>query len=296
MPAGYLLRERKSRFIRLLYPKPPRTVCPNMYVLAHAAGCLFAPQCSYCYLKSSFGHLQAHEAFTNIEQMVHEIRNWIHRDDLQTYMLNAGTMSDSFSFEGVRPIVTRLVEVFRQEAQGRPHTLLFLTKGGWRECQPLYGVEPCDNVIVSFSVTAAEAAQRFEKGAAPVADRIRGARELKALGWRLRMRIDPMFRGYDHRLVTQEVRALAPERVTLGTLRADPDLFRFVDDGLFEDLVPANETGCPARYPFADRLALYRPVVDLLRGTCPIALCEEEAPMWDALGLDKAARPCNCNV
>jgi hypothetical protein len=27
-----------------------------------------------------------------------------------------------------------------------------------------------------------------------------------------------------------------------------------------------------------------------------VALCEEEAPVWDALGLDKEARLCNCNV
>ena len=296
MPTGYQLRERKSRFIRKLYPKPPQTVCPNMYVLDHANGCLFSPQCNYCYLKSTLGHMREHEAFTNVEQMAEEMRHWIARDDLDIYMLNAGTMSDSFSFEEVRPIVVQLVEVFRQYAKGRPHTLLFLTKGGRRECQPLYSIEPCENVIVSFSVTHPDAARRFEKGAATIEDRLGAARELKALGWRLRMRIDPMFKGYDHTAIAEEVKALEPERVTLGSLRADPNLYRFIHDGTLDELEPPPGEGRPGRYPFEERLALYQQATAVLNGAFPVALCEEEAPMWDALGLDKEARPCNCHV
>lgn len=294
--AKYQLRERKSRFIRLLYSEPPPTVCPNFYALAHANGCLFSPQCSYCYLKSSFGHLKAHEAFTNVDEMIEEIRHWIARDDLHSYMLNAGTLSDSFTFESVRPLVVTLVETFRQTAQGRPHTLLFLTKGGRQECEPLYDLAPCPNVIVSFSVTHPEVARRYEKGAATVKDRLGAAADLKARGWRLRLRIDPMFRGYEHGDIAARVKALQPERVTLGTLRADHNLFHYMNDGLLDELVLPDDQKRPARYPLEVRLALYRQAIDVLNGICPIALCEEEPAAWDALGLDKEAKPCNCCV
>jgi len=290
------LRERKSRFIRILYPEPPHTVCPNMFVLAHAAGCLFEPQCSYCYLKSTFGYLCGHEAFTNFEQMEREIRRWIARDALPTYMLNAGTMCDPFSFEGVRPVAARLVEIFREAARGRPHTLLFVTKGGRRHLQSLFETEPCENVIISFSVTHPEAAARYEQGAATVNDRLETAAALKARGWRLRMRVDPMFRGYEHGEVAQRVKALQPERVTLGTLRADPDLLRYVRDGTFEELQRTPDGKRMARYPLEERLALYRQVIEIIKGQCPVALCEEEEAAWDALGLDKASRPCNCQT
>lgn len=295
MSVQVTLRNRKSRFIRKLYSTPPTTtVCPNFYLLAHAAGCLFEPQCSYCYLKSTFGYLDGQEAFTNYDEMQHEIRNWIARDDLDSYMLNAGTMSDSFSFEAVRPVVATLVETFREAAQGRPHTLLFVTKGGHEVCRALYELAPCPNVIVSFSVNNALAAQRLESGAATVADRLQTARELKELGWRLRMRIDPMIKGYDYAEVAAQVRDLAPERVTLGSLRADPDLLRYVRDGTFDDLSTPHEVKRMARYPLEDRLALYRQAIAVLGDACPVALCEEGEDAWDALGLDKVAKLCNC--
>lgn len=296
MAAQVQLRERKSRFIRILYPEPPKTVCPNMYVLAHAAGCLFEPQCSYCYLKSTFGYLDGHEAFTNFDEMEREIRRWIARDDLPTYMLNAGTMCDPFSFEGVRPAAARLVDIFRDAACGRPHTLLFVTKGGAAECASLFEIEPCQSAIISFSVTHPEASARFECGAATVEDRLTTAAALKARGWRLRMRIDPMFLGYDHTGVARRVKALDPERVTLGTLRADPDLLRYVRDGTFDALNATPGGKRMARYALEDRLALYRQAIAVIGGQCPIALCEEEEAAWDALGLDKAARPCNCQT
>lgn len=294
MKPTYRFRERKTRFIRLLHLTPPRTVCPNFYLLAHGNGCMFSPQCSYCYLKSSFGHLREQEVFSNVEEMMEEVHHWIARDDLESYMLNTGNLSDSLTFEPYRPIVARLVETFRQEAKGRPHTLLLLTKGGRRECKPLYQFEPCENVVVSFSVNNHEAARRLERGAAPTADRMAAAADLQERGWRVRLRIDPMILGYDYGEIAQEIRALAPERVTLGSLRAERNLFRYAQNGIFDALEPSPDEKGLARYPFESRLALYRQAVEVLRGVCPIALCEEEAPIWDALGLDKEAKPCNC--
>ncbi len=289
-------RERKSRFIRKLYTQPPKTVCPNFYLLAHQAGCMFEPQCSYCYLRSTFGYLDGPEAYTNLDQMEHEIRNWIARDDLDMFMLNAGTMTDSFSFETTRPMVAWLVEIFREAAKGRPHTLLFVTKGGRRVCQALYEVAPCENVIVSFSVNHPLAAHRLESGAATVEDRLQTAREVKDLGWRLRMRIDPMILGYDYSDVARQVRDLKPERVTLGTLRADPDLLRYVHDGTFDELTSQRDVKMMSRYPLESRLELYRQAIAALGDVCPIALCEEGPEAWDTLGLDKETRLCNCCV
>jgi hypothetical protein len=105
--------------IDLFRTTPARTVCPNFYVLSHANGCAFSPQCDYCYLKSSFWGLRAQEAFSNVEAMLREVDAWIARDDLETYVLNSGNLSDSLAFEHVRPLTSRLVELFRQEAQAK---------------------------------------------------------------------------------------------------------------------------------------------------------------------------------
>jgi DNA repair photolyase len=263
-------------------------------VLAHANGCSFSPQCTYCYLKSSFWYLQGSEAFTNVDRMVEEAVRWIGKDGLESHVLNTGNLCDSLVFEEARPLAVRLVDAFRQHAAGRPHTLLLVTKGGIRECRPLLDSSPCRNVVVSFSVTNPDAARRYEGGAASVDERMEAASALLAAGWRVRMRIDPMIAGYDHDGIARALATLPPERVTLGTLRADANLLRVMGNGLFSGLEPPDDPKGLARYPWDVRLGLYRPAVSIFREVCPVALCEESEEVWRTLGLDVESMPCNC--
>lgn len=293
---GFISRDRKTKFIDIFRTTPAQTVCPNFYVMAHANGCAFQPKCEYCYLKSSFWYLDDDLAFSNVDRMVEETQKWIAKDGLESYILNTGNLSDSLAFEKNRPLVRRLIEVFREkaEAKGRPHTLLLLTKGGARECETLFATKACRNVIVSFSVNSPEVAARYEKGAAPVEDRMEAAKRLKALGWRLRMRIDPMFAGFDYLGIIEELRQLACERVTLGTLRAEPSLFKMVNHGLFDLLEVPAEAKAMARYPKEVRIAVYRPAVEALLPVSSVGLCEETEEIWKAVGLDSTLKSCNC--
>ncbi len=295
-PRRCVKRQRKTKFVDIFRTTPVNTVCPNFYVLAHADGCGFAPECSYCYLKSSFWFLAAPQVFTNLDKLLAEVRAWLARDELESYVLNMGNLSDSLTFEQTRPLVWQLVKVFREEAEalGRRHALLLVTKGGVEHCRPILAQRPCRNVIISFSLNSPEAARDHERGAAPVARRLAAARRLKAKGWRVRARIDPMLLGYDYAWLIGEVKSLAPERVTIGTLRAEPNLPRFVENGLFDALEPPPGGKGLARYPREKRLAFYRQAIEALRGLCPIGLCEETPDIWDALGLDKEAKSCNC--
>jgi len=294
-PSDHILRDRKSRFVDIFRSTPAKTVCPNFFVLSHANGCMF--HCEYCYLKSSLWHVPHGEAFGNVDRMIEEVRRWIARDDLESYVLNSGNLSDSLVFEQVRPLVARLVEVFREaHAAGRKHALLLVTKGGRHECGALTAAQSCPNVIVSFSVNSPEVAKLHERGASPPAERMAAARELKAAGWRVRIRIDPMFAGYDYGPIAEEIRQLAPERITLGTLRAEPHLRRIVNHGLFSELEVPPEAKALARYPMAQRLEIYRSAVDVLGSVCPIGLCEETRDVWDALGLDADSQCCNCGL
>lgn len=291
-----VLRPRSTRFVELFRTTPPKTVCPNFYVLSHANGCAFQPHCEYCYLKSSLWHLKGSQVFTNTDRMIREIRAWIHKDGLETHILNMGNLSDSLVFEPVRPLVRELVELFRAEAEarGRPHSILLVTKGGLGTCAPLLAAKPCANVIISFSLNNQAAALRHEPGAAPTPDRLAAARRLRDKGWRVRIRIDPMIRGFSYVQLSRKVRALRPERVTLGSLRAEANLERCVPSALFRDLEPAGDPKGLARYPFEERLAMYKSAADVLRDVCPLGLCEEPTEMWDALGLDSEGRTCNC--
>lgn len=291
-------RDRKSPFVEIFRTTPAETVCPNFYVLSHANGCMFMPHCSYCYLKSSFWYLPAQQAFTNTDKMLEETRRWLQRDELESFMLNTGNLSDSLVFEPMRPLIPQLVELFRTdaEAKGKRHALLLVTKGGMKECRTLLELTPCRNVVVSFSVNHPDAAQRYESGAAPTEDRMDAARRLLAMGWRVRIRMDPMILGYDYRLVAAQVRDLGPERVTLGALRAERNLPRFVEAGLFDALEKSDHAKRLARYPRAQRLELYRTVIEILGPRMSVGLCEETPDIWDDLKLDTQAKSCNCCV
>ena len=287
--------ERRTRFVQILRTTPARTVCPNFYVLSHANGCGFAPACDYCYLRSTLWYLDAPRVFTNVDDLVGDVRAWIARDDLESTVLNSGNLSDSLGLERERPLAARLVEEFRSEAErkGRPHALLLVTKGGREETAPLAGLAPSPNVIVSFSLNSPAAAAIHERGAPPVEDRLAAARALKAAGWRLRIRIDPMIVGYRYADLAARVGGLAPERLTLGCLRADRGLLR-KGNGVFSALEPLEEPDGLARYPLADRIHMYREAIDALSGGSPVGLCEETADVWTAVGLDPETKTCNC--
>lgn len=284
-----------EKFLELLHKTPVDTVCPNFYLLDHAHGCSF--DCRYCFLKDpEYAHKQR-EVFTDKERLFQELREWIAQDDLEVFLANAGNMADSLTFEQERPLWGDLVELMREHAEkaGKPHTLLAVTKAGPEACGAFFERSPCKNIIISFSVNAPDAARDHEIGAAPSAARLEAARRLLEQGWRIRIRLDPMIKGYDYGWVIEETRKLAPERVTLGTLRADPTLDPAVDGmDIFRELEQAAD-GSIARYSTADRLALYRPAVDRLKDVASLGLCEETPKIWEELGLDVDNKTCNCN-
>ncbi len=287
--------ERRTRFVEILRTTPSLTVCPNFYVLSHANGCAFAPACDYCYLQSTLWYLGGARVFTNVEDLVGDVRAWIARDGLESTVLNTGNLSDSLGFERERPLAARLVELFRSEAEhkGRPHALLLVTKGGRSEVAPLAGLAPSANVIVSFSLNTPEAAAVHERGAPPVDNRLAAARVLKGAGWRIRIRIDPMIAGCSYTGLVALVGDLAPERVTLGCLRADRGLLK-KGNGVFAALEPIRERGGLARYPVADRIRMYREAIEALPDRSAVGLCEETADVWTAVGLDPDSKTCNC--
>lgn len=282
-------------YVALLRSTPARTVCPNFYLLDHARGCNFS--CSYCFLRDIEYNRKERRIFNDTDRMFAEIIDWVAQDDLETYLANTGNMTDGLSFEKERPVWGELIELMREHAtaKGRPHCLLVVTKAGLDLCEAFLEREPCPNIIVSFSINAPDAAREHERGAASTADRLAAARKLQELGWRVRIRLDPMIKGYDYSGLIQAVRDIAPERVTLGTLRADPTLLPEVRGVSIFKKLEEPEPESIARYPLEQRMAMYRAAVDALRDVTSIGLCEETEDVWQELGLDYINKTCNCN-
>ena len=282
-------------YLELLHKTPVNTVCPNFFILDHAHGCTF--DCSYCFLKDSEYGFKANAVFPGHEELYRQLSEWIARDDLETFLANAGNVADSLAFEKTRPMWGNLIEFMRENAEkaGKPHTLLVVTKAGVEQCEAFFAHAPCRNIIVSFSVNAPDAAREHEKGTATPQERLEAAGKLREHGWRVRIRLDPMIIGYDYGWVIGAIRDLAPERVTLGTLRADPTLMPIVGDQAIFQRLEEPEPGSIWRYPYADRMTLYTQAADRLRDVTSLGLCEEMPDVWDALGFDRGNKTCNCN-
>jgi hypothetical protein len=108
--------------------------------------------------------------------------------------------------------------------------------------------------------------------------------------------MDPMILGFDYRDLARHVADTRPERVTLGSLRVEPNLRRHLPAELLAPLAEPATTGAYARYPLATRVELYRSVLPYITPVCRAALCEETPDVWNAVGLDTAGARCNCGL
>lgn len=275
-----LFRERRSAFVRLFTKTPANVRCPHFYELILSNGCPY--NCSYCYLQLTFRGEKKPVLFTNPWQMVH--------GELEAAgdgVFSTGELADSLAV--IPPLLSPAVDYFRRQ----PGKYLLLTT---KSCNVSFfkGLEPTPQVIVSFSINASDVAARLEKFAPPPLSRVRAAAKLLEWGWRVRVRLDPVvweegaLTSYHN--ICREIRALQPERVTVGTLRQYPGLFRFAPQAPRRNLRKAPDGRM--RYPASLRLQIYRRIAEWLG--FPPALCKETEDLWQALGW--VFYGCNCTT
>lgn len=276
--AKLVFRERKSAFVRLFTKTPPGVRCPHFYELVLSNGCPY--DCAYCYLQLTFRGEKRPVLFTNHWQAVCK-----ELEAVGDGVFSTGELADSLAV--VPPLLSSAVDYFRRQ----PGKYLLLTT---KSCNVSFfkDLEPTPQVIVSFSVNAPDVAARFEKLAPPPLARLKAAARLLEWGWRVRIRLDPVVweggASPTYHRICQEIRAIQPERVTVGTLRQYPGLFRFAPHAPRKNLHKAPDGRM--RYPTSVRLHAYRRIAEWL-GFQP-ALCKETDDVWQALGWTFYG--CNC--
>lgn len=272
-------RPRKSSFVKLFDKTPKGVVCPHFFELVLSNGCPF--DCRYCYLKLTFRGNSKPTLFNNDwAQVQRQLEN------IPQGVFSTGELADSLAV--VPPLLEPAICYF-QSQQSR--YLLLLTKStniGILEKSIL-----TDQVIVSFSVNSLSAAARYELGPPDPLRRLEAAWKLKNLGWRVRIRIDPVIleTGIEpYKVICQKVAELRPEFVTVGTLRQYPGLFRFAPQAPRQGL--ALSWDGRMRYPLEQRIAAYLQIADWL-GFQP-SLCKETDEVWERLGWKFMG--CNCTM
>jgi len=270
-------RTRKSPFVRLFTKTPEEVICPHFYELILSNGCPF--DCLYCYLKLTFRGKKHPVLFTN---PWYEVEKEL--EVAGSGVFSTGELADSLAI--VPPLLAPAVEYFRKQ---KGKFLLLVTKS--TNISLLRETEPTPQVIVSFSINSIPAWERFEKKTPHPYKRLKAAEELKKLGWRVRIRIDPIIweAGLEsYRDIAERVRDLAPEVVTVGTLRQYPGLFLYEKRAPKQGLEKAEDGRM--RYPVVIRRKIYTTIAEWL-GFQP-ALCKETRAIWKKLKWKFTG--CNC--
>lgn len=274
-------------------------VCFKFWQLKHAMGCPF--ECSYCFLQTTPYFVFNKEAlkgqvYSNIDAMLGEVDGWL--KDPVPKMLLVGELQDGLAFEEAHrkvngaPLTHLLVPRFA--AQSR-HRLVFLTKSTAVQ----YALEqpPTKQVVFSWSVNAEEVGARWEKGAPLPSSRLAAAGRMRAAGWPVRLRLDPMVPIENwqtaYAAVIQQINELKPEMVTLGALRAtSPKSLKTWatkngrDPGVFDFLTEERDpSGFKYRIPFETQVAMFKFAVERLDPKIVPALCKEDRRVWQAVGL-----------
>ena len=274
-------RERKSPFVRLFDKTPADVVCPHFYELILSNGCPY--HCEYCYLKLTFRGRTNPTLFTNSwDQVKKEI------DLIQSGVFSTGELADSLAI--IPPLLEKSLDYFSNQS-GKNRYLLLLTKS--TKISILRNRSPDDRIIVSFSVNSLPAAKDFEKGTPSPIQRVQAAAELKNMGWRVRIRIDPIIleSGFDdYEFISRRVAELEPELVTIGSLRQFPGLFRFAPKAPKKWL--KRSTDGRMRYSLETRVEIYEKIESWL-GFRP-SLCKETKEVWNRLGWEFSG--CNCTA
>jgi spore photoproduct lyase len=272
-------RERKSKFVKLFTKTPSGVFCPHFYELILSNGCPY--NCSYCYLRLTFRGNTEPTLFTNCWS---EVKSEI--DTVSEGYFSTGELADSLAVEP--PLLEQCLDYFTDLHN---KYLLLVTKSINMEL--LRKRKPNRQIILSFSVNSLPAAQEFEKGTPSPLARLQTALEMIELGWRVRIRLDPIIlqTGIDHyKSICKQIMEIKPERVTIGSLRQFPGLFNFLPNAPKLGLVKAVDGRM--RYIVKERIDTYRKISDWL-GFQP-SLCKETTEVWDLLGWE--FKGCNCST
>jgi len=276
--------------------KPADVVCPHFLELKWAYGCPY--DCAWCYLKGTFRFLPTKTSprFKDRQKVEQHVGAFL-KSPSPPEILNTGEIADSLMQENsAESFVKSITPLF--ESQDR-HKVLFVTKSD--KIEHLLQLPTHDQVIVSFSLNADNAAERWEKLAPTVPQRIEAARRLAERGFAVRLRIDPLVpikrwkQGYLD-LLDSVFSSLWPERITLGSLRGLQSTINGSSDRSWTEYL-SERSNWGKKIAFQVRLRMYQAMIESLKtkhNYDKIALCKETVRMWSALNMDYTKIKCNC--
>jgi spore photoproduct lyase len=294
-----------------------RMVCPHFERLKLASnGCFY--QCDWCYLKLTY---RAAYPFIAVRVQYDEIKRQLEKRLSKTQapiMFNSGELADSLSMEHLTRAAREFIPWFGNTGNGY---LFMLTKSA-NNVNLILNLHHNGHTKIAWSINNKEVSQKFEIGATSFERRLEAAYKVQQAGYPVRIRLDPIvpFDGWQKaysQTIRQVFDRVAPERVTLGTLRFEKGFYNMRNsifstgpelpallEGMHPMFPPKAFNGFQrpksGKYSFSDdqRAEIFSFIINQIRkySDCKIALCKESTDIWNKLGLQLSRCSCVCQL
>ena len=284
-----------NRIVVPFHKTPPNIACGTFWELRWAYGCPL--NCSYCYLRGTTrGRLKPQ--YVKIDHILKALDEAFMKIR-KPAILNAGELSDALMNP---PLMAEIAEKFEEQDK---HKIYLLTKLGLKSIEFLLE-KPRNQVICGWSINAPNVARRWEKAAPSPEERIEAAKQVRAVGYDTRIRIDPIFPVKDWKslyayVLNRIMSNLTPDRIILGTPRGLWKTINYAQKAGVDmswTRFFKEDTGWGKKLAFEQRVEIYQFFFDKLESIGyplpQISICKETIDVWKALGLPYVGRICSC--
>ena len=288
------LTKNKTTFIKIC-PCTKGCVRCGYWILNLGFGCPI--DCTYCYLQM-YSNAPGIILSANIEEYANHITEFDKKIG-QKIRIGTGEFTDSLAFDDKTKYSSYLIPYFKNTKN-----LVLELKTKVSNIDNVLKENPHDNVVISWSINTFNVADRFEKGAGDVEERIKAARLAAEKGFKIGFHFDPIvysknweeeYRSIIEKLFSVDIIRKKTVWISLGTLRYTPGLKqiaekRFIDNDMFYTGEFYLDEDDKFRYPREVRIDMYNKIIKWIRlfnVTAWVYLCMEFREVWKKVGLEK---------
>jgi len=291
-PAGegkkhMLITQQKGDFVKPCPCTPGYLGC-NYFIINADLNCPL--DCSYCILQLYLSNplITVH---VNADALWRQLDYFLSHSPNRFLRIGTGELGDSLVLDHITQRSTELIAYFRSKP-----SVLFELKTKTVNTDNILSASASENIVIAWSLNSDVIAQKEEKGAPSVMERLEAATAVSKRGFPVAFHFDPLILysgwedGYEE-IIDALFTAVNADRIawiSLGSLRFPPALKdiiknRFPDSRIIYEELVRGEDG-KLRYFKPLRLRLYTTIVNQIQNRVgnrvPLYFCMESGEIW----------------
>ena len=288
-----LLKPLKGDFIKPC-PCTPHYLGCNYYIINTDLNCPM--DCSYCILQHYLDN-PVMVSHVNTDDLWEQLDRFLFKHRSRFIRIGTGELGDSLAMDDITERSKEFIAYFREKTK-----VNFELKTKTLNTDNILCEKPAENIIIAWSLNTEIMAEKEEKSAPAVKDRIEAAFEVQSRGFRVAFHFDPLilYEGWaqDYRNVIDRLFSrIDPSGIawiSIGSLRFPRPLKTLIRKRfpltkiIYEEMITGKDG--KLRYFKPLRVKLYREIVRAVRSCggkkVPLYFCMESNEIWREI-LDK---------